>query len=464
MSAGAGAGNNILRALARVEPGLELAGCHADRFALPKSPAGRNYLVPAPGRPDFADRLRHVVREAGIDLVIPATDGEVRAVSAVRQRLGCRVFLPRHGVVVRCQDKYALTRWLRARGVPAPRTQAVRGLGSLGPLVRRLAPASSPMVWCRLRRGSSSLGAMPVRTAGQARAWIRLWHEMRGVAVGDFTLSEYLPGRDFACEALWSGGRLVLTKMVERISYVAGGSHPSGVSSTGAVLKAVFDERVAEICARAVRALDRSATGLYSIDLKEDRAGVPCVTEINAGRPFTGNELFDLVGKHSMIGTCVRLALGAPVEVADPRDAVEEYYSVRDLDTLPGTFHAEDLFTETGAGHATQAGKRQAGPEDRRAAPGAAGSAEVQGLREGVQRPGPQVRRQGRGHGEGDPDLAGRRLTVAGGLDANDVEALRLEVARLAQRHGLQVAGVSVSPASPAPPARRPRRRSRPSR
>ena len=53
---------------------------------------------------------------------------------------------------------------------------------------------------------------------------------------------------------------------------------------------------------------------------------------------------FDHVGKHNMPLTYVRLALGERVDMQDEYDAVEDYYLVRDLDTLPGVFHADDLF------------------------------------------------------------------------------------------------------------------------
>jgi hypothetical protein len=68
------------------------------------------------------------------------------------------------------------------------------------------------------------------------------------------------------------------------------------------------------------------------------------VTEINVGRPLAGTNLLDLTGKHNMMLTYVRLALGEPVELQDERDVAEDGYAVRDFDTLPGIFHADELF------------------------------------------------------------------------------------------------------------------------
>jgi carbamoyl-phosphate synthase large subunit len=245
-------------------------------------------------------------------------------------------------VVALGQDKYALTERLRAHGVPTPDTRLVRDLRSIGPIVRRLARRGR--VWCRVRRGSGALGAIPVRTAVQARAWIAYWWRMRGVPPDAFTLAEYLPGREFACQTLWQAGRLVLAKTFERLSYFGGDGQPGGVSSVAALAKSILEPRVVDVCAAAVRALDARTSGLFCLDLKENADGVPCVTEINVGRFSLSTGLYDLIGKHNMAGVYVRLALGEPVDLGEPYDAAPDHYLVRDVDTLPTIVHADELF------------------------------------------------------------------------------------------------------------------------
>ena len=159
-----------------------------------------------------------------------------------------------------------------------------------------------------------------------------------------FTISEYLPGRDFAVQSLWNEGRLILIKTIERLSYLGGLSQVSGTSSLAALAKTVFEPRVVDVCAAAVRAVDPRASGAFSLDLKENALGVPCITEINVGRLLTGTNLFDFVGDHNMALTYVRLACGEPINIAEPYEACEGYYMVRDFDTPPGIFHADELF------------------------------------------------------------------------------------------------------------------------
>jgi carbamoyl-phosphate synthase large subunit len=340
--AGSGLGNNVIRSLREADPALTIVGCHHDRFELKKSPAERHYLVPAPDHPDYIDRLGRLARREAIDLVVPTRDTHVRVVSRHRARLPCRVFLPRHRVVELCQDKYRVSAFLRARGVPAPLTYALRTLENVPGALRRF--RAQGRAWCRVRRGSGSLGATPVKTPGQAIAWIRYWHEMRGVPPSHFTLSEYLPGRDFGCQTVWREGRMLLAKTFERLAYFAGDSQPSGVSSVASLARSVVEPRVVDVCAAAVRAFDPYSSGLYCIDLKENRAGVPCITDVNVGRFSLTTGLYDLIGQHSTADLYLRTALGRPIDVSEPYDVAPDHYLVRDVDTLPAIVHAEELF------------------------------------------------------------------------------------------------------------------------
>jgi carbamoyl-phosphate synthase large subunit len=340
--AGTGASNNLIRSLRAGDPTFWIVGVNHDRFVLKKSIADQRYLLPAAESEDFPAALMALVERERIALVIPTTDREVSALADLRDALGPRCFLPDRAAIARCQDKHALTAHLAAHAIPIADTRAVTGLDALPDIFARLGGA--PPFWCRARTGSRSLGAAPMRSPEQARAWMLYWQEMRGVPVTSFIVSEYLPGRDFLCQSLWKDGVLILANTFERLSYFGGESNPSGVSSLSSLAKTVVDARVLETSRAAVRSLGPSVSGVFSVDLKENRRGVPCVTEINAGRFFIGMTAFDHVGKHNLPLTFARLALGEPVTLRDEYDATDDYYLVRDLDTLPGVFHADELF------------------------------------------------------------------------------------------------------------------------
>jgi predicted ATP-grasp superfamily ATP-dependent carboligase len=337
-AAGGGAGNNLIRALRACWPGLGIIGTNIDRFYLARSLADRNYLVPrAAAGGDYLDAIRRVVAAEQIDLVIPQNDAEVAPLGRGRAHLGARMLLSGDEAIERCQDKFALYNHLTGHGIRMAETYQVCSVEDVGPIFRHF--GSPERLWCRMRRGSASKGSLPVKSAEQARFWIRYWEEMRGVLPNSFLLSEYLPGRDFAFQSLWNEGELVLAKTCERLSYLVGEWRPSGTSSTPRVGKLVREPEVNQACTAAVRAVDPRATGMFCIDLKQDRNGVPCITEINIGRFFMISPVFHAVGRHNMAELYLRLAFGAPVDIpGDERfDDIgnDETFLVRELDNEP---------------------------------------------------------------------------------------------------------------------------------
>src|ERR1700752_2355523 len=93
LGAGTGASNNLIRSLKTGDASLLVVGAHDDRFVLKKSPADRNYLVPA-AVGELRAALHRVIAREQVDLVIPASDAHVKYVSDLRHDLPCRIFLP----------------------------------------------------------------------------------------------------------------------------------------------------------------------------------------------------------------------------------------------------------------------------------------------------------------------------------------------------------------------------------
>jgi biotin carboxylase len=341
LGAGTGAGNNLVTSLRRSLPALTILGCHEDPFILKKSTADRTYLLR--GGLHAVEEIVAIVRAEGVDLVIPTSDADVKLLSDHRAALAPNVYLPSKALIDLCADKCDLATTLGRHGVPVPISLPITDLDTVDELVAKL--AWTRQLWCRTRAGTRSLGATPVASAAQVRAWLLLWDQLRGVPPSAFMLAEYLPGRDFLCQSLWHDGRLILVKTFERIAYFGGENSPSGVSSLSSLAKTIVDDRVVDVCVRAVRALDPPATGAFSIDLKENAEGVPCITEINAGRFFIGMTALDHVGQHNMSACFVRLALGEPVDIDQPYDCPPDHYLIRDLDTPPGVCHADELLS-----------------------------------------------------------------------------------------------------------------------
>jgi biotin carboxylase len=339
-NAGNAPSNNLARSLRTGTESVFIVGSNDDQFMLKKSDADINYRVPPANHPEWAQALRWIVETEGLDLIVPTVDSDPDSLSRVRKHLAKYLFLPRASVLEICRDKYRLIALLRSNDIDAPASHEVKDLRHITRIFREL--RGRPL-WCRVRGGAGALGALPVRTPEHARNWIRYWKEMRGVPVSEFMLSEYLPGRDFGCQSLWKDGELVLIKTYERLSYLGTGSQPAQVSSVAALAKTVFEPKVVDTCTRAIRLLDPKVSGVFSVDLKENARGIPCITEINAGRFSSATNIFDLVGKHNMAESFVRLAQGLPVDIENSYDATPDWYMLRGIDGAPRIFHAAEF-------------------------------------------------------------------------------------------------------------------------
>lgn len=332
--AGGGGSNNLIRGLRRDGYEGRIVGSNASKFYLGKSLADENYLIPRGDEEGYEEALKSVIDEEGVELVMPNNGTEVYAISEIRDRLSTEVFLPPHEDIELCQDKYELTRHLGDHSIPVAESRVVEDLEAISSIFEEF---DSDLIWGRLRQGSGSKGATKFRSPSQARAWIEYWEDMRDIERGQFTLNEFLPGRDYAFQSVWMNGELVLSKTLERLSYYFGDNRASGQSSTPQVGELVYDERVQKTCERAIEAVNKDATGMYSLDLKEDEEGVPHVTEINIGRFCMITNAFNEVGKYNMGDVYIQLAMGEGPDIEDRRRDIGDAttYLVRELDTEP---------------------------------------------------------------------------------------------------------------------------------
>jgi carbamoyl-phosphate synthase large subunit len=337
--AGGGGAHNLVGSI-RERSRYRIVGTDVDRYRAARAPVDRAYVVPPADAPDYLDALNRIVMRENVALIIPTNDAEVEVLSACRADIRCRLFFPAHETVMRCLDKWQFHRFASETGIPVARTMRVRTLADVAPAFETLGPMP---LWCRLVKGAGSKAATIVKDPEQARWWIRYWNEMRNVAISDFMISEFLPGRDFACQSTWKDGRLVIMKAAERLSYIEASARPSNMSSSPQLARTVAEPAVFDTSIEVVHKLDGArAAGNYCIDLKETARGEVCVTEVNIGRFFMINNLFNRSGRHSMADVYLALALDRPVDVPETFDHADRYL-VRSLDTLPSVLSEAEI-------------------------------------------------------------------------------------------------------------------------
>ncbi len=340
-------GVNVTRALKDAPEDTRLIGTDANRWHLPLSECDQTYLIPyARDRDGYATAMADIIASEGVDVVVPTHPVEVRAIAGLRDAgtLAARTALPRTEVIELADSKALTYDELVAAGVPVPRTLLLADESAVRRAFDELGGADAP-VWIRgAGTPGSGIGgaALPCREPSVACAWIEHHHGW-----GHMAASEYLPGANLSWMALFDAGTLIAAGCRQRLEYVLPHVSPSGITGAPAVSRTVRRPDVAEIGEAAVRAIDDRAHGVYFVDLKEDAAGSPRVTEINAGRCGTTVRAYVEAGCN-FPWMLVQLARGDQLDPpADALAAVEvDVYWVRTLDCGPVALRGEAGFDD----------------------------------------------------------------------------------------------------------------------
>jgi len=332
--AGSGGSNNLIRTL-KERNKYFIIGTNIDKYKAAKSNADKNYILPhASHEKMYLSKLKKLINLEKPDLIVAKSDAEVKVVSKYRDEVDSTVFLPDNKTIELCQNKLDFYKFAKANNIDIAKTFEVSTLDCIENIFHQF---DKYPLWCRLKNGSGSTAATKLKNPEQARFWISYWNVMRKVPVKDFIISEYLPGRDFACQSLWNNGELILMKAAERLSYYGGSNKASGMSSTPELAKTIYNKKLFDYCINLIGKISfEKPNGIYSIDLKLNSSNEICVTEVNIGRFFMITTIFNLCGKYSMIDAYLKLALNRKedIKIDNPFDFSELYMS-RDLDTLP---------------------------------------------------------------------------------------------------------------------------------
>jgi hypothetical protein len=206
--------------------------------------------------------------------------------------------MPSRSVVVNCQHKPTTSAFWHAAGLRKfPPIVVTRGHGHRSSLPDSLADAEELFglpFWLRAATGAGARAATLVENVRTGFLWMDYWAS-RGENI-EWVAEEYLPGRDFCWTGVYRHGILYASFARERLEWLYPHLAPSGRTGTPTVSEVVHDERVNETAKFAVKAVDSEPNGIFCVDLREDRDGVPRPTEINAGRWATTSPLYFELG------------------------------------------------------------------------------------------------------------------------------------------------------------------------
>ena len=122
---GAAVGHQILHGLLLLGSKYRIVACDADAFAYGLYQVPTRYRLPKASSPDYLDTLFSLVSQEHVDVVLPGTFHEVKAiVDAVDElaRLGCVAVVNPSPVVRLCSSKATLYDWLTQNGFVIPQS------------------------------------------------------------------------------------------------------------------------------------------------------------------------------------------------------------------------------------------------------------------------------------------------------------------------------------------------------
>jgi len=121
---GRSVGYQILQALLLLKEKYRIIATDAAPFSYGLYAVPERYVVPSARSPDYIPALLRIVRQEGVDVILPGTQPEVLMIGRHRETFEslCAVIVNPTPVVELCSEKQKLYEWLEANGFAIPKT------------------------------------------------------------------------------------------------------------------------------------------------------------------------------------------------------------------------------------------------------------------------------------------------------------------------------------------------------
>ena len=296
-------GIGVSRALRAGQEPVHLIATDSSKYHLFQSEADEIHLIPPAQDPAYVDVLSHIAEETGADLVWPMHDAEIERVTAERDAIASRTWLPPVEVVRLTRNKLATQRCLNADGIPVPSSVLIADRSDIVAAIEQFGE-----IWLRAISGAGGKGAFRTADVDHASMWLEIndgW--------GDFMAAEVVDcpyERSF--EGIWRHGELVASQTLTRLVRGNTGISIDGVKSR-TVVQVSAPEKIHELAVAAVSSVAGQPDGIFRVDMLEDPSGNPTVTEVDAGRFGAGGVAFWHQFKVNFAWAYVHLAFEEPL-------------------------------------------------------------------------------------------------------------------------------------------------------
>jgi len=286
--AGGSPSTNFVRSLRMAGEKFFLIGVDCNEYYLQRAETDLKFLVPLAHDKAYIPVLKQIIQDTHAELIYSQPDPEILKISAHRDTLGIKTFLPEHKTIKVCQNKLRSYQIWQAAGIKVPRTFFINNILDLKHAFLKL----SKPVWLRaiISHGGGK-DSFCTSDLEMAKAWIKHCNGW-----GRFTASEYLTSRTVTWLSIWKDGKLIVAQGRKRLYWEFSNRAPSGVTGLTGTGVTVSDNLVDKIAQDAILSIDSKPNGIFGVDLTYDKKGIPNPTEINIGRFFTTHLFFTQAG------------------------------------------------------------------------------------------------------------------------------------------------------------------------
>jgi carbamoyl-phosphate synthase large subunit len=299
-----------------------------------------SYVIPRADDTAYWKVIEEIVEKHKIEAAVVLPELEVVEWSKRAQKgeLPCKAFLPDPSINGILVDKAAMTEILMESGLVPPSVSFHRDSDKLQLIFDELGSD----FWVRSSSGTSGLGSLRIDGLESLQNWIEI-----NPGVQHFLASMFLPGRNLACKLLYWQGKLLRAACGERVNYIMAKVAPSGITGNTSFGRLLNEPELIDVAKKTMDLVFEYAKapkhGFFTVDLKEDSAGRPFVTEINV-RHVAFTQCFAAAGAN-FAEDSLRLLMGDPSFTMDFKIYAFEPGTIflRDVDERPIIMKEEDL-------------------------------------------------------------------------------------------------------------------------
>ena len=321
-------------------------GTHYDETILRRSSriSKKNFIVSkVDDEKKYLSQNIKIVKNNKINFIIPNSDKEVYFFSKYRKYFKNKLFLPAHKDIIDCQDKKKFFHFSGEHNLNVPFSVDLKGNSSINYFFKN---KKTKLSYVRITepRSAGAYGAAIIKNKNELRQWLKIWHTFKKIKQSFFTISEFLNGRIFDTCLIFANGKPIISKVIEKKSYVLSNNALTGAGSTPETTSTVSNKRskiISEYNLKVIKKLNFKnsslSNGIYHSTVRYDYKGRPCMTEINIGRFPMINTIFNNFGKFKLIDVFFETLLNKKKEPKFKIDnqSFGKIYTLRSLDHKP---------------------------------------------------------------------------------------------------------------------------------